>query len=148
MVLSDHVSSVVNNDWELRWAPYDTGTYQAIVEQLLPDDVVLDIGTGDLRLARKMAGIAHKVYGMEINPKVLAQGLRHDDPLPDNLIAINADALLDDFPPDVTIGVLLMRHCTHFNVYANKLRSLGCRKLFTNARWRMAVETIDLQAPQ
>jgi hypothetical protein len=148
MVFSNHVSSTINSDWELRWAPYDSTTYQSVLEQLLPEDVVLDIGAGDLRLARQMARMAHKIYGMEINPKVLAQGLQHDDPLPDNLIIINADALIDDFPPDVTTGVLLMRHCTHFNLYARKLRNLGCRKLITNARWRMAVETIALQAPR
>jgi hypothetical protein len=147
MVFTDHVSPAVNNDWELRWAPYDSPTYETVLEQLRPEDIVLDIGAGDLRLARQMAGIAHKVYGMEINPSVLAQGLRHDDPLPGNLITIHADALRDDFPSDVTIGVLLMRHCTHFNVYASKLKNLGCRKLITNARWHIAVETIALQVP-
>jgi hypothetical protein len=111
-------------------------------------DVVLDIGAGDLRLARQMAGIARKVYGMEINARVLAQGLRNGDPLPGNLIPIHADALVEAFPPDVTLGVLLMRHCIHFQAYAEKLRSLGCRKLITNARWRMSVETITLQAPR
>ena len=44
--------STVAGDWELHWAPYDPATYQMVLEQLLPDDVVLDIGAGDLRLAR------------------------------------------------------------------------------------------------
>jgi hypothetical protein len=79
---------------------------------------------------------------------VLDQGLLHDEPIPDNLITINADALIEEFPPDITIAVLLMRHCTHFTEYAGKLKNIGCRKLITNARWRMAVETIDLQAPR
>jgi hypothetical protein len=146
MVLSDDFSPAVNGDWELKWAPYDPPTYQAVLEQLLPEDVVLDIGTGDLRLARQMAIAACKVYGMEINARVLDQGLRYGGPLPGNLIPIRTDALVEDFPPDVTVGVLLMRHCAHFNVYANKLRNLDCQKLITNARWRMAVETIALQA--
>ena len=145
MALSDDIFPAVNVDWELKWAPYDLPTYQAVLEQLLPDDVVLDIGAGDLRLARQMADTARKVYAMEMHARVLDQGLRYGDPLPGNLIPIRADALVENFPPDVTMGVLLMRHCTHFNVYANKLRSLGCQKLITNARWRMAVETVALQ---
>jgi hypothetical protein len=146
MVLSDHVSSIVGDDWELKWAPYDAGTYQTVIEQLLPDDVVLDIGAGDLRLARQMAATVHKVYAIEINDMVWERGLGNS--LPDNLVIIHANALAIGFPPEVTTGVLLMRHCTHFNLYADKLRSLGCQRLITNARWRMAVETVDLQAPR
>ena len=138
----------MNSDWELRWAAYDPQTYQAVLERLLPNDIVLDIGAGDLRLARQMAGIARKVYSIEINEQVLARAFQDDQPLPANLIAIHADAPEMDFPPDVTIGVLLMRHCTHFNVYAKKLKNLGCEKLITNARWHMAVETVALQAPR
>jgi hypothetical protein len=135
-------------DWELRWAPYDTPTYQAVLDRLHPDDIVLEIGAGDLRLARQMAGVARKVYGMEINAGVLRQGLQYCHSMPANLSVIHADALVTEFPPDITISVLLMRHCTHFEVYANKLRSIGCKKLVTNARWGMSVETIDLQAPK
>jgi len=39
-----------------------------------------------------------------------------------------------------------MRHCTHFQLYAEKLRDGGCRRLITNTRWGMNVEVIDLQA--
>ena len=138
----------LNDDWELRWAPYDQPTYQAVLDRLRPEDIVLEIGAGDLRLARKMANVTRKVYGLEINAQVLDQGLQFSHPQPGNLIVMHADALVADFPPDVTTGVLLMRHCTHFREYANKLRNLGCQKLITNARWRMAVETIDLQAPK
>lgn len=38
-----------------------------------------------------------------------------------------------------------MRHCTHFQLYAEKLRNCGCKKLITNARWGMNVEVVDLQ---
>ena len=138
--------STVAGDWELHWAPYDPATYQMVLEQLLPDDVVLDIGAGDLRLARQMALTASKVYCLELNERVLAQGLSSS--LPGNLVAIRADALTVDFPSDITVGVLLMRHCTHFTVYADKLKNLGCQKLITNARWRMAVESVALQAPR
>ncbi len=148
MALSENTLPILNGNWEYQWAPYDLPTYQAVLEQLQPDDVVLDIGAGDLRLARQMAGIVRKVYSIEINPEVLAQGLEKDEPLPGNLITICGDAQTMDFPPEITIGVLLMRHCTHFTEYANKIKVIGCQRLITNARWRLSVETIDLLAPR
>jgi SAM-dependent methyltransferase len=148
MVLSENTLPTFSGNWEYQWAPYDLPTYQAVLEQLQPDDVVLDIGAGDLRLARQMAGIVRKVYSIEINPGVLAQGLEKNKPLPDNLITICDNAQTMDFPSEITIGVLLMRHCTYFMGYANKLKDIGCQRLITNARWRMSVETIDLLAPR
>ena len=148
MVLSKSTQSVSDSNWEYQWAPYDSPTYQTVLEQLQPNDVVLDIGAGDLRLARQMAENVNKVYSIEINPGVLDQGLIKDEPLPSNLIVICADAREMDFPSDITVGILLMRHCTHFLVYANKLRAINCQRLITNARWRMSVETIDLLAPR
>jgi hypothetical protein len=148
MALASNMASIFNGDWELEWAPYDAPTYQAVLEQLQPKDVVLDIGAGDLRLARQMALITRRVYAMELNAAVLYRGLQDPQPLAGNLIPILADALIEAYPADVTIGVLLMRHCTHFKHYADKLKLLGCRKLITNARWRMSVESIDLQAPR
>jgi len=144
MFSSVNTPPIFNGDWEYQWAPYDLPTYQAVLEQLHPGDVVLDIGAGDLRLARQMAAAVHKVYSIEVNPQVLAQGLENGEFLPDNLIAICADAQTMDFPSGVTVGILLMRHCTHFKVYASKLKNIGCQRLITNARWRMSVETIDL----
>ena len=132
-------------DWELCWAPYDLPTYQLVLDQLAPGEIVLEIGAGDLRLAKGMAKVAHKVYAVEINRFVLDQGLVSRSPLPANLTPILADALAIDFPHDVTCGVLLMRHCTHFQRYAEKLRDVGCKRLITNARWGMNVEVIDLQ---
>ncbi len=44
----------------------------------------------------------------------------------------------------MTVAVLLMRHCTHYALYVEKLRAAGCRRLITNARWGMGVEVIDL----
>lgn len=148
MAFSNDKISTDPDDWELRWAPYDTATYQAVLEQLHPNDIVLEIGAGDLRLARKMAGITRKVYAIEINATVINQGLQTDEAQPENLIAYQADALSVIFPPGVTVGVLLMRHCTHLMNYANKLKNIGCQKLITNARWHLDVETIALQAPR
>ena len=132
--------------WEAMYAPYDQPTYQAVLELLSPEDVVLDIGAGDLRLSRQMALIAHKVYAVEINGFVLGNGLASRDPLPANLIPIRADARSFYFPTDTTVGVLLMRHCTHFCLYFEKLRTTGAERLITNARWHMSVEAIKLQA--
>lgn len=130
--------------WELHWAPYDLPTYQLVLEQLLPHDIILDIGAGDLRLARQMADMTHKVYALEINRSVLDRGVASAAPLPANLIPICADARSFAFPRHVTCGVLLMRHCTHFQLYTDKLREAGCQRLITNARWGMNIEVIDL----
>lgn len=127
--------------WERLFAPYDPATYRAVLGRLGPGEVVLDIGAGDLRLARQMAGLVRKVYAVEIDPRLL----EHDGPLPANLIPVCADARTLDFPRDITSGVLLMRHCTCFGLYAEKLRRAGAARLVTNARWRLDVEVVDLQ---
>jgi len=132
--------------WESLFAPYDQPTYEAVLDQLGSDDIILDIGAGDLRLARQMARIVQKVYAVEIDPRWLEQGRASADPLPANLISISGDARLLDFPPDITTGVLLMRHCTCFRLYAQKLCSAGATRLITNARWRMDVEVVHLFA--
>jgi hypothetical protein len=129
-------------------AHYDALTYQAVLDYLSTEDVVLDIGAGDLRLARRMAEIARKVYAVESNARVLDQAYVSRDPLPSNLIALCADARLLDFPSDITTGVLMMRHCTCFRLYADKVRNAGAARLVTNARWRMDVEVVDLFAPR
>lgn len=128
------------------FAPYDQPTYQAVLAWLTPEDVVLDIGAGDLRLARLMTGFARKVYAVEVHAWVLEQTSASPDPLPGSLIPILADARVFDFPNDVTVGVLLMRHCAHFRLYCDKLRESGARRLITNARWRMGMEAMDLLA--
>lgn len=130
--------------WEAMFAPYDPPTYQAALDQVRTDDVILDIGAGDLRLTRRMARIARVVYAVEIDAEVLDQGNAGRDPLPANLIQIQADARTLDFPCDISLGVLLMRHCSCFRLYAEKLQKAGARRLITNARWRMDVEVIDL----
>ena len=41
--------------WERMWAPYDEATYAAVLAAVGPDDILLEIGAGDLRLARRLA---------------------------------------------------------------------------------------------
>jgi hypothetical protein len=129
-----------NAAWEAMYAPYDQPTYQAVLDQLVVQEIILDIGAGDLRLARQMAQVAQKVYAVEINGSLLNQ----TSPLPGNLIPICADARKLDFPSDLTVGVLMMRHCTCFRLYAEKLRAAGATRLITNARWHMAAEVVNL----
>jgi SAM-dependent methyltransferase len=132
-------------EWEWMWAPYDAPTYQLILDQINSQDIVLEIGAGDLRLSRKIAQIAKKVYALELNQLLLE---RSSDDLAANLETINGDARMVSFPNDITVAVLLMRHCTHFSLYFDKLRECGCQRLITNARWGMNVETINLESPR
>jgi hypothetical protein len=130
----------VLNSWEARWAPYDEATYQAALSYAQPDDVVLDIGAGNLGLAQRMADIAKQVYAIEMQPDLLTGSVF----LPDNLTVLCADARSVPWPENITLGVLLMRHCTHVQLYASRLRTVGCRRLVTNARWGLDVELVDL----
>jgi SAM-dependent methyltransferase len=125
--------------WEAMWAAYDEDSYTAVLEQVAPDDVVLDIGAGDLRLARRLAARVKWVYAIEMRPHATG------DLLPPNLQLIIGDARETPFPADTTQAVLLMRHCTHWPLYAAKLTAVNCRWLHTNARWGLAVERVDLQ---
>ena len=134
-------------DWEGWFSPYDEETYGAVLGHIVPDDVVLEIGAGDLRLALRMAERAQRVYAVEVNPLVVGPaleviGLR----LPPNLHVICSNALDVPFPPGITVAVLLMRHCRHFGQYFDRLEAAGCQRLLTNARWRSGVEVVDLTA--
>jgi len=136
-------------DWSRRWAPYDAATYDAVLAQVGPDDVVLDIGAGDLRLSRRLAARVRRVIALEMQPAVVRRGLAAG-PLPPNLQVVIADARRVPFPRGVTVGVLLMRHCPPAEVarYMRKLRAAGARTLLTNARWGLDVERVDLTAPR
>jgi hypothetical protein len=128
------------DSWEARWAPYDEPTYQTALSYVRPDDIVLDIGAGDLRLARRMTALARRVYAIDMQPGLLAGRA----PLPPNLMVLCADARRIPWPKGITLGMLLMRHCTHLGQYVARLRAAGCRRLVTNARWGFAVELVDL----
>src|SRR3990172_2227545 len=58
-------------EWEAAWAPYDETTYRAALELIRPDDVVLDIGAGDLRFARRAAARARTVIAVEQRAELL-----------------------------------------------------------------------------
>jgi len=133
--------------WEALWAPYDEPTYQLVLDYVRPDDVVLDIGAGDLRLTRQVAAVARRVYAIERDPAVLAKADRGTWPA--NLIVSCVDALATLFPTDVTAAILLMRHCTreHFAQIVQRLiTETKCQRLLTNARWKMSVEEMLLRS--
>lgn len=131
--------------WEASWAAYDEATYRDVLAAIGRQDTVYEIGAGDLRLARRMAAIARRVYAVEIQEPLLAQVCRSEEPLPANLIVQCGDARVMPVPTGTTVGVLLMRHCTHFQLYAQKLKLAGAQALITNARWKMGVERVLLQ---
>jgi hypothetical protein len=131
-----------DEEWENLWASYDEETYERALDFVPPGAVVLDIGAGDLRFARRAAEQARMVYAVEKQPALLPAG----GSLPPNLFAVCGDARVLPFPPEIDTAVLLMRHCRHFGLYRRKLEAAGCARLITNARWRMGVECIDLTA--
>ncbi|MBC7251948.1 MAG: class I SAM-dependent methyltransferase [Anaerolineae bacterium] len=135
--------------WEGWFSPYDDEIYSSVLQNLKKDDIVLDLGAGDLRLALMMAERVRRVYAVEVNPVVVgaALGVIGFD-LPRNLQVICANALDIAPPPEVTVAVLLMRHCRHFGEYFDRLQAAGCQRLITNARWKSGVEVIDLMKPR
>ncbi len=129
-------------NWERLWAPYDESTYQAVLGQVRASDVVLEIGAGDFRLAYRLAAKARHVLAIELNPTL--GSVAQNRSRPHNLTIIKADAYQYPFPADLTLGVLLMRHCRHFGIIADKLSAIACPRLITNARWGYHVEVVDL----
>lgn len=129
---------VSDETWEAAFAPYDEETYRTALEWIGEEEIVLDIGAGDLRLARRAARKARAVIAIERRAELLKATL------PPNVRVICADALQIQFPRGVTTAVLLMRHCLHFSEYVSRLREIGCKRLITNARWRMGVELVSL----
>ena len=127
--------------WEQMWAPYDEATYATVLAAIGPDDVVLELGAGDLRLARRLALAARRVIAWELHRHLLDQA---PCPHPPNLTVHCTDARRQPIPAGITTAVLLMRHCQHFGLYVARLRAAGCQRLITNARWRTGVEVIDL----
>jgi len=91
----------------------DVECYPFVLENLNSNDVVLDLGAGDLRLDILMAEKVKKVYAVEVNPILVGRALQiigYD--MPRNLIVICSNLFDIEPPKDVTVVVILMRHCT------------------------------------
>ncbi len=87
--------------------------YEEVLKFLEPDDVVFDVGAGDLRFDLMMAGKVRRVYAVEVNPDILGKALltiKYD--LPRNVIPVCANALDVPLPKDVTAVTILMIHRT------------------------------------
>lgn len=138
----------LENEWQWVWASYDDATYNSVLSVIKPDDIVVEIGAGDLRLSRQIAKIARKVVAIEVSSEILSSPQVRNLPIPYNLSVLCDDARYVDFPPDTSLAVMLIRHCQHTREYMEKLQKLGCRWLVTNSRWRMGIEKIDLFAPR
>ncbi len=130
------------DDWENAFAPYDETTYATALDALHSDDIVLDIGAGDLRFARRAAERVQRVIAIEQRAELL--NVR----VPSNVEIICGDARVLEFPKQISTAVLLMRHCQHFALYRAKLERADCARLITNARWGMDVEVMNLRAPR
>lgn len=99
--------------WEIFYVPEEM-FYGACLETLSEDDVVFDVGAGDMRFDLIMAEKVRKVYAVEINPTITARALniiRYG--LPPNLIAICGNAFEMELPSDVTAVTCLMIHRQH-----------------------------------
>jgi len=99
--------------WECFFVP-ERWFYSDVLRLLRPDDVVFDVGAGDLRFDLLMARKVKKVYAVEINPVILGRALKtigYD--LPRNVIAICGNAFEMELPSDVTVITCLMIHREH-----------------------------------
>ena len=77
--------------------------YEPVLKLLRPDDVVFDVGAGDLRFDLLASRIVRKIYAIEVNPSTIGKALtiiKYD--LPKNVIPICADAWDIPLPKDVT----------------------------------------------
>lgn len=99
--------------WEIFFVPEESN-YKSCMAQLSKDDVVFDVGAGDLRFDLMMAKKVKRVYAVEINPTILASALRiigYD--LPINLTVICGNAFGMELPSDVTVVTCLMIYREH-----------------------------------
>jgi len=97
-------------DGEVFFVP-ETWFYDEVLSLLRTDDVVFDVGAGDLRFALLISEKVRKVYAVEVNPEILGRALQVIGySLPRNIIPICADAREFPLPRDVTVITCLMIH--------------------------------------
>lgn len=115
--------------WEIFFVP-EEDNYEACLAKLSHDDIVFDVGAGDLRFDLIMAEKVRMVYAIEINPTILARALRiigYD--LPVNLTVICGNAFRMELPADVTVVTCLMIHREQdFSGSWKKCRTIYARK--------------------
>ena len=78
--------------------------YKEILEKLNKDDIVMDMGAGDLRFALLASQKVQKVYAVEMNPEIIAVALSIIKwGLPRNLVVICADWRYVEVPSEVNV---------------------------------------------
>lgn len=93
------------------WFLPEKEEYRIVLDRVCKDDVILDIGAGNLALDVILADRCKKVYAVECNPFTVSKALKtigYD--LPRNLIVICANGLDVPIPSDVNTLVMLLRH--------------------------------------
>lgn len=99
--------------WECFFVPEEM-FYDNILKKVNKDDVIFDIGAGDLRFDLMLSEKVKKVYAVEINPTILASALKIIGlDLPKNLIPICTNAFEMEIPSDVNLIISLMMHRQH-----------------------------------
>lgn len=99
--------------WECFFVPEDF-FYSAVLKLVKSNDVIFDVGAGDLRFDLILSEKVKKIYAVEINPNILARAMRIIDlDMPKNLIVIRGNAFEFALPPDVTLVLCLMMHNQH-----------------------------------
>ena len=93
------------------WFLPEDKEYQKVLYLVDENDVILDIGAGNLALDLLLAEKCKKVYAVEVNPEVVSDALRIIGlNLPRNLIVVCGNGLDFPIPKDVNTLVMLLRH--------------------------------------
>ncbi len=93
-----------------------TENYIDMLSKIGEDDVVCDMGAGDLRFALFASQNCRKVYAVEMNPEIVSEALKIIGyRIPRNLIPVCADWRFFPIPEDVTVVTCMV------NIYPDYL---------------------------
>lgn len=108
------------------WMPHRE-EYKTVLNLLKSNDIVCDMGAGDLRFPLMMSQKVQKVYAVELCPSTAMVGLKAMGwSIPRNLIVVIGDWTKIAIPPDVTIITCLVNGVpqTRLKLWANGPRVL------------------------
>jgi len=118
----------------------DIECYSFVLENLDKNDIVFDLGSGDLRLSILMAERVKKVYAVEVNPILVGRALQvigYD--MPRNLIVTCGNLFDLEMPKDATVVVILMRHCTRQEEIFKKFKKV---KIISNFNGELKITEV------
>lgn len=90
------------------YMPHSYYQYQDVLNNVNKNDVIIDMGCGDLRLAYLLSKCVKKVYAVELNPEILYKAIKvlgYNKPM--NLIIVLSDWVYFPIPCDVSKIVCL-----------------------------------------